>query len=154
MFREQAERLPMLFDPQAPGIALRPAPAALKDCFGLLSLDPDTLRKYRIRLKDDEAADVGDEPPNPFTAPDALGWAYQYWNTEEKDRVFEKVRTVKGAKIAGADIVPATQLYTEDYMVKFLVQNSLGATWMGMHPESTPRRQLGILRQGCRSRLG
>ena len=43
---------------------------------------------------------------------------------------------MKGAKIAGPDIVPATQLYTEDYMVKFLVQNSLGATWMGMHPES------------------
>ncbi len=136
VFREQAERLPMLFDLQAPGIALRPAPAALKDCFGLLSLNPGTLRKYRIRLKEDEVADAGEEPPNPFTAPDALGWAYQYWNTEEKERVFEKVRTVKGAKIAGADIVPATQLYTEDYMVKFLVQNSLGATWMGMHPES------------------
>ena len=50
--------------------------------------------------------------------------------------MFERVRTVKGAKIAGSDIVPATQLYTEDYMVKFLVQNSLGATWMLMHPES------------------
>ena len=136
VFREQAERLPMLFDPQAPGIALRPAPAALKDCFGLLSLSADTLSKYRIRPKEDPAADAGAEPPNPFTAPDALGWAYQYWNTEEKGRVFEKVRTVKGAKIAGADIVPATQLYTEDYMVKFLVQNSLGATWMGIHPES------------------
>jgi hypothetical protein len=136
VFREQAERLPMLFDPQAPGIALRPAPAALKDCFGLLSLNADTLGKYRIRVREDESADANAEPPNPFTAPDALGWAYQYWNTEEKDRVFEKVRTVKGAKIAGADIVPATQLYTEDYMVKFLVQNSLGATWMGMHPES------------------
>jgi len=136
VFREQAARLPMLFDLQAPGIALRPAPAALKDCFGLLSLDPETLRKYRIRLKEDETASAGAEVPNPFTAPDALGWAYQYWNTEEKERVFEKVRTVKGAKIAGADIVPATQLYTEDYMVKFLVQNSLGATWMGMHPES------------------
>jgi len=46
------------------------------------------------------------------------------------------VKTVKGAKIAGADIVPATQLYTEDYMVKFLVQNSLGATWRGMYPDS------------------
>jgi len=136
VFREQAQRLPMLFDPQAPGIALRPAPAALKDCFGLLSLDPDTLRKYRIRLKEDETASAGAELPNPFTAPDALGWAYQYWNTEEKERVFERVRTVKGAQIAGADIVPATQLYTEDYMVKFLVQNSLGATWMGMHPKS------------------
>ncbi|MGA2702512.1 MAG: DNA methyltransferase [Isosphaeraceae bacterium] len=136
VFRNQAARLPMLFDVQAPGIALRPAPAALKDCFGLLGLNPDTLRKYRIRLKEDETGSAGAELPNPFTAPDALGWAYQYWNTEEKERVFEKVRTVKGAKIAGADIIPATQLYTEDYMVKFLVQNSLGATWMGMHPES------------------
>jgi SAM-dependent methyltransferase len=135
VFREQAERLPMLFDPQAPGVALRPEPAALKDCVGLLSLNPDTLRKHRIRLKEDDTADRS-EPPTPFAPPDALGWAYQYWNTEAKDRVFEKVRTVKGAKIAGADIVPATQLYTEDYMVKFLVQNSLGATWMGMHPES------------------
>ena len=183
VFREQAERLPMLFDPQAPGIALRPAPAALKDCFGLLSLNPNTLRKYRIRsfnpepsatayprnpailrsdrdrsfnpvpsatayprnpaiLRSDRTPLDEDEPtepngpPNPFTAPDALGWAYQYWNTEEKDRIFAKVRTVKGAKIAGADIVPATQLYTEDYMVKFLVQNSLGVTWMGMYPGS------------------
>jgi hypothetical protein len=134
VFREQTQRLPMLFDPQAPGIALRPSAAALKDCFGLLSLNSDTLRKYRIRLSEDFGADV--EMSKLFTAPDALGWAYQYWNTEEKERVFEKVRTVKEAKIAGADIIPATQLYTEDYMVKFLVQNSLGATWMGMHPES------------------
>lgn len=136
VFRAQTERLPMLFDPQAPGIALRPSAATLKDCFGLLSLNPDTLHKYRVRLTEDEGASPVVKPPTPFTAPDALGWAYQYWNTEEKNRVFEKVRTVKGAKIAGADIIPATQLYTEDYMVKFLVQNSLGATWMGMHPES------------------
>jgi hypothetical protein len=147
VFREQAERLPMLFDPQAPAIALRPSPAALKDCFGLLSLNADVLRRYRIvgqafQPDDQGAREKAPSPdpqpltPNPYKAPDALGWAYQYWNTEEKDRVFERVRTVKGAKIAGADIIPATQLYTEDYMVKFLVQNSLGATWLGMHPDS------------------
>lgn len=136
VFQQQAKHLPMLFDPQAPGIVLRPSPAAIKDCFGLLSLQPETLKKYRIRMKDEESGDTGRDAPNPFVAPDALGWAYQYWNTEEKERVFTKVRTVKGAKIAGSDIVPATQLYTEDYMVKFLVQNSLGATWMGMHPDS------------------
>src|SRR5208282_4291344 len=44
--------------------------------------------------------------------------------------------TQEGAKIEGADIIPATQLYTEPYMVKFLVQNSLGATWAGMYPET------------------
>src|SRR5207244_1153542 len=71
-----------------------------------------------------------------FTAPDALGWAYQYWNVEEKDRVFEKVRTQKGAKIEGAEIIPATCIYTEPYIVRFLVQNSLGALWAGMHPDS------------------
>jgi hypothetical protein len=123
VFAEQTGRLPMLFDPDAPGVALRPSAAAIKRCMALLS------GTEAVAGREPATADV-------FKASDALGWAYQYWNTEEKDRVFEKVRTVKGAKIAGADIVPATQLYTEDYMVKFLVQNSLGATWMGMHPES------------------
>ena len=114
-FARQAEHLPLLFDPRAPGVALRPSAAALKQAVIALS---------------GAAGEV-------FQAADALGWAYQYWNTEEKARVFEKVRTERGAKIAGADIIPATQLYTEPYMVKFLVQNSLGALWMGMHPDSS-----------------
>ena len=85
-----------------------------------------------------EKRSKGQEPASDevFLAPDALGWAYQYWNEKEKERVFETVRNKKGAKIEGADVVPATQLYTEPYMVKFLVQNSLGALWMEMHPES------------------
>jgi hypothetical protein len=115
VFREQAQRVPTLFDPQAPGVALRPSPSAFKDCFGLLRLNPDTLRKYRISVKaeggrmsgKDEGGRMKDEsdsafilhPSSFFQAPDALGWVYRYWNTEEKDRVFEKVRTVKGAKI-------------------------------------------------------
>lgn len=122
-FRERARELPGLFNPKAPAIALRPSLAALKKCIGLLS--------GTVKVGSYEAG--GDEL---FAAPDALGWAYQYWNAEEKDRVFEKVRTKKGAKIAGADIIPATQLYTEPYMVKFLVQNSLGALWQGMYPDS------------------
>ena len=123
VFAEQARHLPMLFDPEAPGVALKPSAPAIKRCVALLS------GTEAVRGQEPATGDV-------FKAPDALGWAYQYWNTEEKDRVFTKVRTQKGAKIEGADIVPATQLYTESYMVKFLVQNSLGATWMGMHPES------------------
>jgi hypothetical protein len=112
-FADRAEELPLVFHPNEPVIALKPGVAALKKCIRLLSA-PDEI----------------------FTAPDALGWAYQYWNTEEKDRVFAKIRTVKGAKIAKLDIIPVTQLYTEPYMVKFLVQNSLGALWMSMHPDS------------------
>lgn len=122
-FIRQAEHLPLLFDPKTPGVALKPSVAAIKRCIAFLS-GTEAVR--------------GQEPAddNVFKAPDALGWAYQYWNTEEKDRVFETMRTKKGAKIEGADIVPATQLYTEDYMVKFLVQNSLGATWVGMKPDT------------------
>jgi len=121
-FTQHARHLPLLFDPKAPSVALRPSVAALKKCIGLLS-------------GTEVLSGNGPATDEVFAAHDALGWAYQYWNTEEKDRVFEKVRTKK-AKIQGADIIPATQLYTEPYMVKFLVQNSLGATWMGMYPDS------------------
>lgn len=123
-FKERARELPELFAPASPAIALHPSLPALKRCLALLS---GTQKGSGQELATDEV----------FSAPDALGWAYQYWNTEEKDRVFEKVRSQKGAKIEGADIIPATQLYTEPYMVKFLIQNSLGATWMGLHPDST-----------------
>jgi SAM-dependent methyltransferase len=122
-FARRAKELPLLFDPRATEVALRPSVAALKRCIALLS--------GTLAAKGQDAAT--DEV---FTAPDALGWTYQYWNTEEKDRVFEKVRTKKGAKIEGAEIVPATCIYTEPYMVRFLVQNSLGAMWMGMNPGS------------------
>jgi hypothetical protein len=122
-FGLRAKELPLLFDPKAPEVSVRPSIAALKRCIALLS--------GTLAAKGQEAAT--DEV---FTTPDALGWTYQYWNTEEKDRVFEKVRTKKGAKIEGAEIIPATCIYTEPYMVKFLVQNSLGAMWMGMNPSS------------------
>lgn len=121
-FATHSKHLPLLFDPKAPGVALRPSVASLRKCIGLLS------GTESVHGNNPATNEV-------FAAPDALGWSYQYWNTEEKDRVFEKVRTKK-AKIQGADIIPATQLYTEPYMVKFLVQNSLGATWMGMYPDS------------------
>lgn len=122
-FERRAVELPLLFDPRAPEIVLRPSVQAIKRCVALLS---------------GREAPKGQAPASDdvFTAPDAAGWAYQYWNTEEKDRVFASVRPPKRAKIAGADIIPATCIYTEPYMVKFLVQNSLGALWMGMQPTS------------------
>lgn len=70
-----------------------------------------------------------------YQADDFLGWVYQYFNSKEKDRVFEEVKTKK-KKISGNDIINATQLYTEKYMVHFLVENSLGAMWMEMYPDS------------------
>jgi hypothetical protein len=65
-----------------------------------------------------------------FEADDSLGWVYQFWQADEKDRVNEEAKT-SGKKI-GADELPAvTQLFTEDYMVLFLLENTLGAWWAG-----------------------
>jgi hypothetical protein len=121
-FKRQAEELPQLFNPHVPAMALRPSAATLKRCIALLS--------------GSESADGEVAFDVIFKAPDAFGWAYQYWNSEEKDRVFETIRTRRRAKIEGVDIIPATCIYTEPYMVKFLVQNSLGALWVGMYPDT------------------
>ncbi|MET9326724.1 hypothetical protein [Tsukamurella sp. NPDC003166] len=70
-------------------------------------------------------------PGETFKTEDALGWVYQFWQTAEKKRVKES-----GAKIGGADLPPVTQLFTENYMVRFLLENSLGAWWAARHPAS------------------
>lgn len=65
-------------------------------------------------------------PADIFLADDALGWVYQFWQAERKEAVNKS-----GVKI-GADELPAvTQLFTEDYMVLFLLHNTLGAWWAG-----------------------
>ncbi len=72
-----------------------------------------------------------------FLSDDALGWTYQFWQTEEKNRV--NAGRKSGAKVAGDDLAAVTQLFTEDYMVKFLLHNTLGAWYAGRtlaaHPE-------------------
>ena len=65
-------------------------------------------------------------PVKVFTASDSLGWCYQFWQAERKKEV-----NASGNKI-GADELPAvTQLFTEDYMVDFLLDNTLGAWHAG-----------------------
>lgn len=66
-----------------------------------------------------------------FTADDSLGWVYQFWQAKQKDEVNRS-----GRKIGGEDVASVTQLFTEDYMVRFLLENSLGAWWAARHPES------------------
>jgi len=65
-------------------------------------------------------------PPEVFTADDSLGWVYQFWQSEEKDRV-----NASGDKIDGRSIPAVTQLFTEHYMVLFLLHNTLGAWHAG-----------------------
>lgn len=65
-------------------------------------------------------------PAEVFLADDSLGWVYQFWQAKQKDEVNES-----GAKIGADELAPVTQLFTEDYMVLFLLHNTLGAWWVG-----------------------
>lgn len=68
-------------------------------------------------------------PAEVFRTRDALGWVYQFWQSAEKKRINQSETKI------GADELPAvTQLFTEPYMVDFLLQNTLGAWWAGRHP--------------------
>lgn len=73
-------------------------------------------------------------PAQTFKADDSLGWTYQFWQADRKKKVNESE-----AKI-GADELPAvTQLFTEDYMVLFLLENTLGAWWAGKKLAENPQ---------------
>ncbi len=80
-------------------------------------------------------------PAEIFGGDDALGWVYQYWQKEQKDAVNRSER-----KIGGADIGPVTQLFTENYMVRFLLENSLGAWWAARYPNSPLTKEWDYLR--------
>lgn len=76
-----------------------------------------------------------------FTADDSLGWVYQYWQTSEKERI-----NAEGNKIDGDSIAAVTQLFTEPYMVHFLIDNTLGAWWTARNPGITPPVEFKYLR--------
>jgi hypothetical protein len=66
-------------------------------------------------------------PRDVFLADDSLGWTYQFWQSAEKDRVNERAKA--GEKITGRTLPAVTQLFTEHYMVLFLLHNTIGAWW-------------------------
>lgn len=65
---------------------------------------------------------------------EVIGWLYQYYISEKKDDVFEGLK--KNQKISAENIPAATQLFTPDWIVRYMVQNSLGRLWMLNHPDS------------------
>ncbi len=99
-----APGLPGVFKPDDPVLALPIAPEFSKRLRGVLSGLPEDV----------------------FTADDSLGWTYQFWRASEKDAV-----NAAGGKIGAAELPAVTQLFTESYMVKFLLHNTLGAWWAG-----------------------
>ena len=63
-----------------------------------------------------------------------IGWLYQYYISEKKDEIFKGF--AKNIKATPENIGPATQLFTPEWIVRYLVENSLGRLWMLNHPES------------------
>ena len=117
----QAAALPGLFDLGDPAAALRPSTAALLRCVALVGSAP-----HGFTLAEADAA---------FADPDAIGWAYQFYQEAAKARVYAKLGS--GGKAASrAEIAAATQLFTEPYMVQWLLQNSLGRSYHEAYPDS------------------
>ncbi len=76
-----------------------------------------------------------------FTADDALGWVYQFWQSEAKAAI-----NASGDKIDGKKLPAVTQLFTEPYMVHFLIDNTLGAWWVSRNRGRTPPVRFEYLR--------
>lgn len=68
-----------------------------------------------------------------------IGWLYQYYNSEKKDEVFALLK--KNVKITKENIPAATQLFTPDWIVRYMVENSLGRLWLEGHPDDGLKSQ-------------
>ena len=68
-----------------------------------------------------------------------IGWLYQYYNSEKKDEVFAALK--KNVKITKKNIPAATQLFTPDWIVRYMVENSLGRLWVEGHPNDELKSQ-------------
>ena len=111
--RMAARMLPRIFRPDSPVFAL--------------SLPPNDQRDLE-RLLDSLPIEV-------FTASDSLGWVYQFWQADNKERI-----NASEVKIGARELPAVTQLFTEPYMVSFLLDNALGAWWAGKRLTAEQRR--------------
>lgn len=81
-------------------------------------------------------------PKEVFHASDSLGWVYQFWQAQRKDEI-----NASGVKIGAEELPAVTQLFTEPYMVEFLLHNSLGAWWVTRFPDTPCPVELTYLRR-------
>ncbi|MFM7266199.1 MAG: SAM-dependent DNA methyltransferase, partial [Cyanobium sp.] len=122
------------------GLAAQFAQAMLPQIFRVD--DPVLAAKLPLEIRQQLQGLIAGLAEEDFTASDSLGWVYQFWQALEKDRVNQSETKI------GADELPAvTQLFTEPYMVDFLLHNSLGAWWVTRHQEMPCPVELSYLRR-------
>lgn len=103
----------------AAAYASRMLPAIFRPDDPLMQVDFATEDRIRLETMLDSI------PNDTFTADDSLGWVYQFWQSEAKKVVDAEEK--RGVKVDGARIPAKTQLFTEPYMVHFLIDNTIGA---------------------------
>jgi len=111
-----SEEIRVLFNPKNLASRIFPRPKALNQLIEMMNVSDL-----------EEAWAPGGE--------ETIGWVYQFFNENEKKKVFDRLYKKK-QKIKKEDIPAATELFTPNWIVKWLVQNSLGRYWMQMHPDS------------------
>jgi hypothetical protein len=120
---EIAREVPVLFDPENLASRFVPRQPALAEILRLLN-DPTLVQAW--------------------IAEETIGWVYQFFNEMENGIVFDRLFKQK-QKIRRQDIPAATQRYTPRWIVRFLVENTLGRLWMNMHPDSSLGAELRYL---------
>ncbi|MCM8614225.1 DUF559 domain-containing protein [Accumulibacter sp.] len=121
--RYAARMLPNVFRPDSPALAIQMPLETEQALEALLAKLPATV----------------------FQADDSLGWSYQFWQAPKKEEVQRQMKQA-GTKV-GADELPAvTQLFTEQYMVAFLLENALGGWWHRCHPHMALPVEMPYLR--------
>ena len=104
----------VLFDPENIASYIFPQERTLKNIFKIINQ-----KKLTQIWREDEV----------------IGWVYQYFIEDDKDRVFDKIYRQK-QKMDLKDIAPATQIFTPRWIVQYLVENTLGRLWIRMHPDT------------------
>ena len=122
---ELAECLPVVFEPVGSALeALLPS--------GLLRKESVVGQLVaQLPWSGEDEAGIG------WSKVEILGWMYQFYNSQVKDEFFKSKR-----KATARDIAPATQLFTPEWIVRYMVENSLGRLWMLNNPESTLRESM------------
>ncbi|MDD5368161.1 MAG: N-6 DNA methylase [Anaerolineaceae bacterium] len=118
-----AREIHSLFDPENLPSRLFPRSATLNHLLGLIN-EPKLSTAWQ--------------------AEESIGWTYQFFNEQEKAEVFDRLFKQK-KKVRRQDIPSATQLFTPRWIVRFLVENTLGRMWVQMHPDSCFRDALSYL---------
>ncbi|HOX65959.1 MAG TPA: N-6 DNA methylase, partial [Thermotogota bacterium] len=134
-----------LYLSEHPEVGTRPGQginAVLTDAFSQLAQELPQLynhSRYGFLPRPEDTAAVIDlingVDDDEWLKDDIVGWVYQYYQDVEKKRIYDEIS--KGKRVSSSyELVSVTQFYTEDYIVRYLLDNTLGRYWLEMHPES------------------